>query len=136
LTLCIPSTWQLYSSRARGIWRRQPHLVRPAPEGWKGDHQPQPTLRIGPPEEPKPELSVSAKQSRAAWARLTMKIYDADPLCCPRCHKTMKVIAVIIDALQVPKILRHLIKTGRLSGDSSAQHCESPLPGLDPASLN
>ena len=47
--------------------------------------------RIGPPEEPKPELSVSAKQSRAApwptavsqetargWARLIKKIYEAD----------------------------------------------------------
>ena len=103
---------------------------------WKRDHQPQPSLRIGAPEEPKPELSVSAKQSRAAWARLVKKTYDADPLCCPRCHKPMKVVAVITDPAQVLKILRHLIKTGKLSGDGSAQHCESPSPGLDPASLN
>jgi hypothetical protein len=84
-------TYGLYSSRARGTWSRQPHLVRLAPEGWKRDHPPQPSLRIGPPEEPKPELSVSAKQSRAApwptavsqetargWARLIKKIYEAD----------------------------------------------------------
>jgi hypothetical protein len=117
-------TYGLYSSRARGTWTRQPHLVRLAPEGWKRDHPPQPSLRIGPPEEPKPQLSVSAKQSRAAWARLIKKVYQADPLCCPRCHKPMKVIAVITDPAQVLKILRHLIKKG------------TPPPGLDPASLD
>jgi hypothetical protein len=58
---------------------RSPHLVRLAPEGWKRDHPPQPSVRIGPPEEPQPELSVSAKQSRAAWARLIKKVYEADP---------------------------------------------------------
>ena len=46
------------------------------------------------------------------------------PLSCPRCHKPMKVIAVIIDPAQVLKILRHLIRKG------------TPPPGLDPASLN
>jgi hypothetical protein len=67
---------------------------------------------------------VSAKHSRAAWARLIKKVYEADPLSCPRCHKPMKVIAVITDSAQVLKILRHLIKTGK------------PPPGVDPASLN
>lgn len=114
----------LYSSRARGTWARSPQLLRLAPEGWKRDHPAQPSLRIGPPEEPQPELSVSAKQSRAAWARLIKKVYDADPLSCPRCHNPMKLIAVITDPAQVFKILRHLIKTGK------------PPPGLDPASLN
>ena len=117
-------TYGLYSSRTRGTWSRCPHLLRLAPEGWKRDHQPQPSARIGPPEEPQPELSVSARQSRAAWARLIKKVYEADPLSCPRCHKPMKVIAVITDPAQVLKILRHLIRKG------------TPPPGLDPASLN
>jgi hypothetical protein len=69
-------------------------------------------------------LSVSAKQSRAAWARLIKKVYEADPLPCPRCHNPMKVIAFITDPAQLLKILRHLINTGK------------PPPGLDPASLN
>ena len=67
---------------------------------------------------------MSAKQSRAAWARLIKKVYEANPLTCPRCHNPMKVIAVITDPAQVLKILRHLLKTGK------------PPPGLDPASLN
>jgi hypothetical protein len=48
----------------------------------------------------------------------------------------MKLIAVITDPAQLIKILRHLIKTDKLSGDSRSQTCESPPPGLDPASLN
>jgi hypothetical protein len=71
-----------------------------------------------------PELSVSARQSRAAWVRLIKKVYDADPLCCPRCHSPMKIIAVVTDPAQVLKILHHLIKTGK------------PPPGPDPSSLN
>ena len=79
---------------------------------------------------------MSAKHSRAAWARLIKKVYEADPqggsrsktcespLSSPRCHKPMKGIAAITDSAQVLKILRHLIKTGR------------PPPGVDPASLN
>ena len=87
-------TYGLYSSRARGTPSPAGALARreggPA-KGWKRDHPPQPSLRIGPPEEPKPQLSVSAKQSRAApwptavsqetargWARLIKKIYEAD----------------------------------------------------------
>jgi hypothetical protein len=73
---------------------------------------------------PQPRLSVSLKQSRAAWARLIKKVYEADPLTCARCHKPMKVIAVITDSAQVLKILRHLLKIGK------------PPPGLDPGSLN
>ena len=117
-------TCGLYSSRARGTWCRQPHLVGLAPAGWKRNHPPEPSLRIDPPEQPQAELSVSAKQSRAAWARLIKKVCGADPLSCPRCHRPMKVLAVITDPTQVLKILRHLIKTAK------------PPPGLDPASLN
>ncbi len=50
-----------------------------------------------------PELSVSAKQSRDAWAWLVKTIYDVDPLSCPRCHSPMKVIAVITDPARVLK---------------------------------
>ena len=53
----------LYSSRARGIWFREPHLVCLAPEGWKRDHQSDPSVNIGLPEDARPETSVSAKQA-------------------------------------------------------------------------
>jgi len=90
-------TYGLYSARARGTWARSPHLLRLAPEGWKRDHLPQPSLRIGPPDEPQPELTVSSKHSRAAWAPLIKKVYEADPLTCPRGHNPMNLIAVITE---------------------------------------
>ena len=102
-------TCGLYSSRARGPWSRQPHLLRLAPEGWQHDHQRHPSVHAGPPEQSPIELPISVKQSRAAWARLIKKVYDVDlpgdsraqpcesPLICSRWYNPMKVIAVIID---------------------------------------
>ncbi|MGA2615797.1 MAG: hypothetical protein ABSG38_20350 [Spirochaetia bacterium] len=41
------------------------------------------------------------------------KVYEVDPLICPRCRSEMKLIAVITNPAEVAKILRHLIKIGR-----------------------
>jgi hypothetical protein len=103
----------LYSSRSRGTWLRKPHLVRLAPEGWKQDHTAQSAVRIGSLDEQYAETSVSARQSRAAWARLIAKVYEADPLVCPRCGSPMRIMAVITEPQQVRKILLHLIKAGQ-----------------------
>ena len=59
-----------------------------------------------------------------AWARLFAKVYEVDPFVCPKCGVEMKVIAIIEDADELKRILRHLIKVGR-----------SP-PGLDPDRLS
>jgi len=104
------------TARARACaprgWSRQPHLVCLAPEGWKRDHQPQPSVPVGPLQEHKPKLSVSARQSRAAWARLRKKVYKKGPLICCRCRSPMKLIAVINDPAQVLEILLLLVQTG------------------------
>jgi hypothetical protein len=113
----------LYSSRSRGTWSRKPHLLRLAPDGWKKDHQSRPALHLGPAPQDTPDLSVSATESRSAWARLLAKIYEVDPLRCPRCGCQMRVLAVITDPPQILRILRHLIKTG------------AAPPGLEAASL-
>ena len=68
--------------------------------------------------------SVSHAAYRSAWARLIAKVYEIDPLVCPRCGSEMKLIAVITDPAEVRTILRHLVKIGR-----------SP-PGLDAGALN
>jgi hypothetical protein len=114
----------LYSSRSRGTWLRKPHLVRLAPEGWRQDHSTQWAFPIGPVDEGNTETSLTARQSRASWARLIAKVYEADPMACPRCASPMRILAVITDPQQVRKILLHLIKTGKAP------------PGLDAASLN
>jgi len=108
----------LYSSRSRGTWSRKPYLLRLTPEGWKEQHgsqsDPQPGL---PHEQQPPQLSISAQETRPAWARLIAKVYEVDPLRCTRCGSKMKVKAVITDPQQLRRILRHLIKTGAAPPD-------------------
>ena len=52
-----------------------------------------------------PEIAARA---RSAWARLIHKVYEVDPLQCPKCGAPMHVIALIGDATAVPRILEHL----------------------------
>ena len=43
-----------------------------------------------------------------SWARLIQKIYEVDPLLCPRCGKKMRIIAFIEDYKIVKKILDYV----------------------------
>lgn len=51
---------------------------------------------------------MSSKESRQNWARLIQKIYAVDPLVCPKCQGSMKIIAFIEELDVIEKILRHL----------------------------
>jgi len=53
-----------------------------------------------------PDLSNRA--CRRSWARLIQKIYEVDPLVCPKCSGNMKVIAFIEKPDVIKKILKHL----------------------------
>ena len=54
------------------------------------------------------ESEGSSKEYRKNWARLIQKIYEVDPLTCPKCSGIMKVISVIEDKDVIKKILKHL----------------------------
>lgn len=54
------------------------------------------------------ESDESSKERRKNWARLIQKIYEVDPLTCPKCSGKMKVISVIEDQVVIKKILKHL----------------------------
>jgi hypothetical protein len=54
------------------------------------------------------ETDISKKQFRKNWARLIQKIYNVDPLCCPKCSGKMRIIAFIEDKVLIRKILKHL----------------------------
>jgi hypothetical protein len=41
-------------------------------------------------------------------ARLIQKIYEVDPLTCPKCQGRMKIISFIEDEELIEKILKHL----------------------------
>jgi len=49
-----------------------------------------------------------SSEKRKAWARLIQKIYEVDPLTCPKCQGSMKIIAFIEQAEIIEKILKHL----------------------------
>jgi hypothetical protein len=81
-----------YSNRARGerakaLKAQQPATTAPAAEA---------------------ALSEFATRAKATWARLIRKVYEADPLVCPKCKGPMRVIALIDDPAVVRRILEHL----------------------------
>ena len=47
-------------------------------------------------------------ECRKNWARLIQKIYEVDPLICPKCNGAMKIIAFIEDGDVIKKILKHV----------------------------
>ena len=115
----------LYSSRTKGRWSQMPYVAARAPEGRRASHAPEASAAEDPGFEPLDdgeEVTVDAR--KRAWARLLAKVYEIDPLVCPRCGSEMKVIAVIQDPVEIRDILAHLVKTGRAP------------PGFDPTLMN
>ncbi len=53
---------------------------------------------------------VIAARARSAWARLIHKVYEVDPLECPKCGAPMQVIALIDGAEVIRRILEHLAR--------------------------
>ena len=51
---------------------------------------------------------MSSKEFRQTWARLIQKICEVDPLICPKCQGTMRIISFIEELDIIEKILRHL----------------------------
>ncbi|MBW8003128.1 MAG: hypothetical protein FVQ80_14095, partial [Planctomycetes bacterium] len=115
----------LYASRTKGRWERMPYAAERAPAGWRASHPTVVPDPDGPEFEPLgdgEEVSVNAR--KRAWVRLLAKLYEVDPLVCPKCGAEMKVIAVIEDPEEIRRILGHLVKIGRAP------------PGFDPDCLN
>jgi hypothetical protein len=55
-------------------------------------------------EEPKPVPSKG-------WAEMIRKVYEVDPMVCPQCGGTMKIIAFITEYTAVDRIIDHLKRT-------------------------
>ena len=57
---------------------------------------------------PQPEQVDFRRHCKRAWARLIRKVYLADPLTCPRCGGTLRIIGFIDNPAVIEKVLRHL----------------------------
>jgi hypothetical protein len=71
------------------------------------------------------ESPLSSSAWRKNWARLIRKIYEVDPLLCPKCHGAMRIIAFIEEQPVIKKILLHL-------GLLQTHNHDPPKPRADP----
>jgi len=78
----------------------------------------------------------SSKEYRKNWARFIQKIYELDPLTCPKCQGRMCIIAFIEDPEVIKKILKHLdlwnLKTRSSPRANAPPNNIEPQPGLFP----
>ena len=56
-----------------------------------------------------PARAPTARAARKGWAALIKQVYEPDPLLCPRCGSTMRIIAFIErhQTEVIERILRH-----------------------------
>ena len=80
-----------YASRVRGMRRKA-----------GGEHQPVVYA------EPVPE---ALREARRRWAELLRRIFEVDPLACPRCGQEMHIVAFITQPQIIDRILDHLQRT-------------------------
>ena len=59
---------------------------------------------LRPPSTPPPPAKLPSKK----WRDLILQVWHSDPLICPKCRHSMRVIAVIDQRVVIEKILRHL----------------------------
>ena len=101
----------LYSSRIKGHWTRMAYVLQRAPSGWTSqvdETAATASNRARSREVPPTETDApDARERRHAWARLLARVYEVDPLVCPRCGARLRVIAVIQNPVQIKKILNH-----------------------------
>lgn len=92
-----------YSSVVRARWRAR---------------QGQGPAQLPPPAEDTAPITPDRRALHRAWAAMIRRIYEVDPLLCPRCGAGMRIIAFITEPEVIRKILRHL----------EARAIESPPP--------
>jgi hypothetical protein len=89
-----------YSVRRRARWRKE-GVLRDTRNLADTDVQPRDDSTAWP--------QIQARRRR--WAELLQRIFEVDPLACPRCGGAMKIIAFILDHDVIHTILKHLRKT-------------------------
>jgi len=82
-----------YANRARGIRRRtgggaEPPVVVAAP------------------------VAVPHRAAQRRWAELLRRLFEVDPLACPRCGQTMRIVACITEPPVIDRILAHVRRAG------------------------
>jgi len=74
--------------------------------------------------------SPSLAALRRGWAQLLRRVYETDPLVCPRCQGVMRVVSFITEGRVIRRILDHLGASAR-----GATQGRAPPSGPAPGSL-
>ena len=53
-------------------------------------------------------MPLSLPEARRRWAELLRRIFEVDPLRCPRCGHEMRIVAFITQPRVIDQILTHL----------------------------
>ena len=62
-----------------------------------------------------PDRTSSAQAARRrSWAELIRRVYEVDPLLCPKCGADMQIVAFINDPSVMKKILDHIPHRARV----------------------
>jgi hypothetical protein len=88
----MPRYYGWYASRTRGARRRQASDAAEAP------------VAIVEP------VDWSLRTARFRWAELLRRIFEVDPLPCPRCQGLMRIVAVITEPAVITRILAHRVR--------------------------
>ena len=108
-----------YSSKARGI-RHKHGIYRPGDEP---EIEITSDIEVIDVSEYKP-LRIPSK----TWRECIKKIWDQDPLCCPNCGGTMRLISFITESKIIRKILKHLgLWKHKPSRDPPAATSDAPI---------
>jgi len=86
-----------YASRTRGTRRRRV----PEPSGAEASG-----VIVDP-------VDGSLRAARSRWAALLRRIFEVDPLTCPRCLGPMRILTVIADPAVITRILAHRARVSR-----------------------
>jgi hypothetical protein len=81
--------------------------------------------------------AVSYRRAYAAWRELIKHVYEVDPLTCPRCGDELRLVALLVQADVIEKIMRHLgmwPPPFRPPKASRAPPAQASLPFQDPPS--
>jgi hypothetical protein len=87
-----------YSNKTRGLLGKKIPVKSTDPVIQSGGHDQDP-----------PIIAASTRLARRRWAMLIQRIYQADPLLCPKCGGTMKIISFVEDRQgdAVRRLLQH-----------------------------
>jgi hypothetical protein len=79
---------------------------------------------------PAKELTQQQLRFRATWAALIKLVYEVDPLKCPECGGTMKVVA-LIDRSRQPEVVEKILKHCKLWREPK-QRGPPAIPATEP----